>query len=309
MNDPRSSRRLTGALTICLAVSIASSLDALTKWLSAGYPVHEVMAIRCLTALPLLLCALSYENVVTSLWPRRMGLVLLRGLLLASANLAFYLAIAAIPIADAVAIYFTMPFFVAAVVAPWLGESVRWYRWLAIIAGFAGVMIMIRPGAGVFDPAALFALWSAVGYGAGQAMARPLGHINSLVIAFHQNTVYLAAAAALTVLFGTGQFAVPDHRSLRFLMSAWMWPTPPDFLLMVFFGVIAAVVMPLFAHAYKIAEASFIAPFEYTAIFWAVLWGALIFSDFPDLWTWSGVAVVITAGLFMLHMDHRYLRA
>jgi drug/metabolite transporter (DMT)-like permease len=307
MNDIGSSRRLAGALTICLAVSIASSLDALIKWLSAGYPVHEMMVIRCLVAMPLLLCVLSYENVVTSLWPRRMGLVLLRGLLLASANLAFYLAIAAIPIADAVAIYFTMPFFVAAFVAPWLGERVRWYRWLAIIAGFAGVMIMIRPGAGVFDPAALFALWSAFGYGAGQAMARPLGHINSSLIAFHQNTVYLAVAVALTVLFGTGQFSVPDHRSLRFLMSAWMWPSLPDFLRMVAFGVMAAVAMPLFAHAYKIAEASFVAPFEYTAMFWAVLWGALIFGDFPDAWTWTGAAVVICAGLFMLQMDNRYL--
>ena len=154
MNDPPGSRRLAGALCICLGVSIASSLDALIKWLSAGYPVHELLMIRCLVALPLFLGLLSYENAFGSLWPARMGLIVVRGLILASANIAFSLATAAIAIADTVAIYFTMPFFVAALVAPFLGERVRWYRWLAIVAGFAGVAIMIRPGAGVFEPAA-----------------------------------------------------------------------------------------------------------------------------------------------------------
>ncbi len=308
MNDPSRSRRLAGALTICSAVSIASSLDALIKWLSVGYPVHQLLVIRCLVAMPLLLGILCYENALGSLWPRRMGLIVVRGLLLASANLAFSLATAAIAIADTVAIYFTMPFFVAALVAPYLGERVRWYRWLAIVAGFAGVTIMLRPGAGVFEPAGLFALWSAFGYGVGQAMARPLGHVHSSIIAFHQNTIFLLVAAVLSLTFGAGQFAVPAHASLRFLMSAWMWPSQADFLLMVGLGAMAAVAMPLFVHAYKIADASFIAPFEYTAMFWAVVWGAVIFGDFPDAWAWSGGAVVICAGLFMLHMDNVYQR-
>jgi drug/metabolite transporter (DMT)-like permease len=306
MNHPPGSRRLAGALTICSAVAIATSLDVLTKWLSAGYPVHQLLMIRSLVALPLLACVLAYERSQDALWPRRMVLVLVRGLLIASANLSFSLAAAAIPIADTVAIYFTMPFFVAALVAPLLGETVRWYRWLAIVAGFLGVVIMIRPGAGVFEPAALFALYSAFGYGVGQALTRMLGHINSSVIAIHQNLVFLAVAAGLSLLFGAGQFGVPAHQSLRFLMSAWMWPGMIDFLLMLSLGIFAAAAMPLFAHAYKIAEASFVAPFEYTAMFWAVLWGVVVFGDFPDLWTWCGAAVVICAGLIMLHMDNRY---
>ncbi|MDP9136829.1 MAG: DMT family transporter [Pseudomonadota bacterium] len=308
MNDPGSSRRVAGALTICAAVAIASSLDAMVKWLSAGYPVHELLVIRGLVALPLLFGVVCYENLLGSLRPRRLELVIVRGLLLASANLAFSLATAAIAIADTVAIYFTMPFFVAAVAAPFLGERVRWYRWLAILAGFAGVIIMIRPGAGVFEPAALFALYAAFGYGVGQAMARPLAHINASVIAFHQNTIFLLVAAALSLTFGAGQFAVPAHQSLRFLMSAWIWPGQADLLLMTGIGVMAAVAMPMFAQAYRIADASFIAPFEYTAMFWAVVWGAVLFGDFPDGWTWSGAAVVITAGLFMLHMDNVYQR-
>ncbi len=308
MNDPSGSRRLAGALCICVGVGIASTLDALMKWLSAGYPVHQVLTIRCLVALPLFLGLLWRENAFGSLWPKRIGLVFLRALLLSSAHLTFSLAVAAIAIADAVAIYFTMPFFVAAIAAPVLGERVRWYRWLAITAGFAGVILMIRPGAGVFEPAALFALWSAFGYGVGQAMARPLGDVNSSVIAFHQNSVFLIVAVGLSLVFGAGDFGVPEHKSLKFLMSAWMWPSLADFLLMALLGVMAVVAMPLFVHAYKVAEPSFVAPFEYTAMFWAVLWGVLVFGDFPDAWTWSGAAVVIAAGLFMLRMDAFHTR-
>jgi drug/metabolite transporter (DMT)-like permease len=308
MIEPRSSRRLAGALTLCSAVAIATGLDTITKWLSAAYPVHQVLMIRSVVAMPLLVGVLAYENVLRGLWPRRVELLALRGVLIASANVAFSLSAAAIPIADTVAIYFTMPFFVAALAAPALGESVRWYRWLAILAGFAGVILMIRPGAGVFEPAALFALYSAFGYGVGQAMARPLGHVSSSVIALHQNAVFLIVALGLSLTFGTGQFGVPTHQSLRFLMAGWLWPSLGDFLLMTCLGVMAAAAMPMFAHAYKIAEPSFIAPFEYTAMFWAVVWGVTVFGDIPDLWTWSGAAVVISAGLFMLHMDNLYRR-
>jgi drug/metabolite transporter (DMT)-like permease len=298
--------RIAGALSICAGVAIASSLDALTKYLSGVYPVHEVMVVRCFVSVPFFFLMMVYQAGLTRLM-RRFGLVVLRGLILASANLTFYLAIAAIPMADAVAIYFTMPFFVAALVAPLLGERVWFYRWLAIAAGFAGVMIMIRPGAGVFEPAALLALWSAFGYGTGQAMARPLsGVVPSSVVAFHQNIVYLLVALVLAAIFGTGAFANESHASLGFLTNGWVKPKLADFWLMVLFGIMSAAAMPLFVSAYKLAEANFIAPFEYTAMFWAVVWGILLFGDFPDEWTWIGAFVVIGAGLFMIAMDRVY---
>src|SRR3712207_2220966 len=157
----RHDNRLAGALSICGGVALASTLDALTKYLSGSYPVHEVMVIRCLVSAPLFCVMMIRDGSMAQIVPKHASWVMLRGLVLASANISFYLAIAAIPIADAVAIYFTMPFFVAALVSPLLGERVRAYRWAAIAAGFAGVMIMIRPGSGVFEPAALLALWSA----------------------------------------------------------------------------------------------------------------------------------------------------
>jgi drug/metabolite transporter (DMT)-like permease len=303
----RADNRLAGVLNICGAVAIASTIDALTKYLSGSYPVHEVMVVRCLASLPFFFVMLVYEKSLGSLMPRRLGWIVLRGLILASANLSFYLAIAAIPIADAVAIYFTMPFFVAALVAPLLGERVRTYRWAAIAAGFLGVLLMIRPGSGVFEPAALLALWSAFAYGVGQAMARPLsGIVPSSVIVFHQNNLYLGVALALAAIFGTGALANDSHASLGFLTGGWVAPSAGDFWLMVLFGVMSAAAMPLFVFAYKLAEANFIAPFEYSAMFWAVVWGMVLFRDFPDLWTWAGALVVVGAGLFMISMDRVY---
>jgi drug/metabolite transporter (DMT)-like permease len=309
MKADRADNRLAGALSVCGGVAIASTLDALTKYLSGTYPVHEVMVFRCLASVPLLLAMMMYERSLGAILPKRLGWVTLRGLILASANLSFYLAIAAIPMADAVAIYFTMPFFVAALVAPLLGERVRAYRWAAIAAGFTGVMLMIRPGSGVFEPAALLALWSAFGYGTGQAMARPLsGVVPSSVIVFHQNAMYLLVALVLAAVFGAGSFASQSHASLSFLTAGWVKPSAGDLWLMVLFGVMSAAAMPLFVLAYKLAEANFVAPFEYTAMFWAVLWGALLFNDFPDQWTWAGATIVIGAGLFMVSMDRVYRR-
>ena len=131
--------------------------------MSGTYPVYETMLIRAFAALPILGVWLTYspglQALVTPLWPR----ILLRALILCSAYLAFILAIAAMPIANIIAIYFTMPFFVAGLAGPFFGERVPLYRWIAIIAGFAGVIVMVRPGVAGFRarlPAGpLFSLW------------------------------------------------------------------------------------------------------------------------------------------------------
>ena len=304
---PRLDNRLAGGLTICATVGVASSTDALVKLLSGGYPIHQVNTVRCAVALVLTLGFLMYQRAWGELIGEKTGFMLVRGFVLAMGNLTFFLSIAAMPLADAAAIYFTMPFFVAGVVAPFLGERVRLHRWLAIAGGFVGVVIMTRPGQGVFEPAALLALASAFFYAVGQGMARPLGHqIKTSVTAFWQGVMYLAVAVLLALVFGTGAFDSEAHASLGFLTRAWIMPTAFDLSIMVALGVIGALLMPLFVHAYRMAEASFIAPFEYTVMFWAVIMGVLMFDEYPDLYTLGGGAVVVAAGLFMLRMDHKF---
>ena len=302
-------QKLRGALTIMATVAMASSTDALIKLLSGGYPIHEVNTIRSGSAFVMAGVLVWWKGEVGNLLPSRLGFLLLRGLLLAFGNMCFFLAFAAMPLADVVAIYFTMPFFVAGLVSPFLGEKVRLHRWIAIVAGFGGVVVMTRPGEGVFEPAALLALGAAFFYGVGQGMARPLGdHISPWVTAFWQAVMYLAMALVLAGIFGTGHFDQESHESLRFLTRGWVMPSLMDMGLMIVLGILAGLLMQLFVVSYKLADVSFIAPFEYTSMFWAVLTGYLIFGDVPDFHTLLGAAIVVAAGLFMIRMDH-YFRA
>lgn len=294
------------AVLVLVAIGLASTQDAIIKAMSGTYPVYETMLIRGLTSLPILGVWLAYthglQRLLTPLWLR----IFIRALILCTAYLAFILAIAAMPIANMVAIYFTMPFFVAGLAGPFLGERVPYYRWIAIVAGFAGVIIMVRPGVQAFEPASLLALYSAFGYAIGQMMGRDLAQrVEPLVIANWQNAVYFVFAAVVGLIAQASGFAGESHKSLAFLTRPFAWPTLPDFLLLSAVGALAAFAMMSFISAYKLAESNFVAPFEYSGMIWAVLFGLLFFNDFPDFWTWSGMAVVASAGLFMLFMDRR----
>jgi drug/metabolite transporter (DMT)-like permease len=294
-------------LSICGAVALASSMDAAIKWLSGEYPVHQLLVLRCLVAAPVLfaLAGMRGREIVTP--HPRWAIVVLRALIMCSAYLAFIMGIAAMPMAKAVAIYFTLPLFVAALAGPMLGEKVSLERWLAIFAGFGGVLIMIRPGAGVFEPAALLMLYAALAYGIGQMLTRWLGYgLRAPVLAFQQNFIYLVVGTILSLAFGFGQFAVEVHPSVDFLLRGWAMPSSADLILILSLGVVTGVAMLLFTQAYRLAESSLVAPFEYTAMIWATLWGFLLFGDFPEWTTGAGAALVIGAGLYMLAAARRH---
>jgi drug/metabolite transporter (DMT)-like permease len=306
----QSDNRALATLCVLAGIGLASAQDAVVKYMSSGYPAYETLLFRCVGSLPVIAFILWKEgrgwSLSTPLWPR----VLMRSLILAVAYLSFVLAIAAMPIANAVAIYFTMPFFVAGLAGPMLGERVRFHRWMAIIAGFAGVIIMVRPGAGVFEPAALLALLSAMGYAVGQMLGRPLSQkVTPIVIATWQNFVYAAMAIGIGILFNTVDFGSFSHPSLVFLSRPWVWPGAFDAALLLGHGVLAAGAMILFINAYRLAETNFVAPFEYSAMIWAVGYGLLLFGDFPDFYTWVGGGVVIVAGILMILRDRQLDRS
>jgi drug/metabolite transporter (DMT)-like permease len=305
-----STNRLLAIACILGGVGLASMQDAVVKAMSGGYPAYETLLFRCVGSVPVLVLALwhsgNMRRLATPLWPR----LLLRGAILGMAYMCFVMAIAAMPIANAVAIYFTMPFFVAGLAGPLLGEKVRPHRWLAISAAFIGVLIMVRPGAGVFEPAAILAQLSALGYAVGQMIGRPISqHVPPVVISVWQNGIYLAIALALGLVFSLFDFGHFTHPSLVFLSRPFAIPTLFDGTLLFGHGLIAAVAMILFVNAYKLAEANFVAPFEYSAMIWAVLNGLLIFGDFPDVYTWIGAAVVIVAGILMIWRDRQLDRS
>ncbi len=298
--------KLLAVLYACGAVGIASCGDAVVKWLSGSYAVHQILVIRCLIGIPILAFIVHRNASLRSLLGPGTGLSLMRAAIMSSAYLAFILSIAAMPLADSVAIYFVMPLFVAVIAGPMLGERVRVHRWIAIIGGFIGVMIMINPGSGVLEPAALLALYSAIGYAVSQTLARRIVRtVPPATMAFHTNAVYLAVAVSLALIFTFLDMGAVQHKSLAFLARPWQWPPLLDFAAMLLLGATVAIAMVLFAMAYKSAESSFVAPFEYSAMFWAAALGFLAFGDVPSLRTLWGGAIVLLAGLFMLWADRR----
>ena len=291
---------------VLVAIGLASTQDAVTKAMSGSYSAYETVIFRCLGAMPVLAVLWWKQGSVGQFMTPLLGRVILRSLILCAAYFAFVLSIAAMPIANSVAIYFTMPFFVAALAGPMLGERVRLHRWLAIIAGFIGVLIMIRPGASVFEPAALLALFSAFGYAFGQMMGRPIARVvPPVVIANWQNLIYLAVAAAMAIVFNVFDWSGLEHKSMVFLSRPWVAPPLIDLAVLTANGLLAAFAMVLFVSAYKYGESNFVAPFEYSSMIWAIGYGLLLFNDFPDKYTWIGAAVVVTAGLLMLWRDRR----
>jgi drug/metabolite transporter (DMT)-like permease len=309
MTTEHRDNRIKALICVLTAVGFASTQDAVTKAMSGDYSAYETVIFRCIGSLPVLAVLWWMQGRPRFKTPM-LGMVLLRGFILCTAYFGFVLAIAAMPIANAVAIYFTMPFFVAALAGPLLGERVRLHRWLAIIAGFIGVIIMIRPGASVFEPAAFFALYSAAGYAYGQMMGRTISRVvPPIVMANWQNVVYFVTGLALALIFNLGDWSGIEHKSLVFLSRPWVWPSFTDLLILMANGLLAAFGMVLFVSAYKYGESNFVAPFEYSAMIWAIAYGLFIFGDFPDLFTWIGAAVVVIAGLVMLWRDRQIEKA
>lgn len=307
--------RLLAAFLVCAACFCATSQDSLMKYLSGGYPFHQLLTFRSVAAIPIILSIVASTSGIKSIPTRHLGLVLLRGSILFVGFMSFSLAFAAMPLADVVTIYFTMPFIVAALSAPALGEKVGWVRWLAIGAGFLGVVIMLQKDAdlanpasildGFKKPAALLALLSATCYGLGQLLSRSLSrHVPPPVSSFYQNFIYLGASLGMALWFALFPVEAAD-KSFAFLTRPWLMPPSSDLPIILGIAVLGSLAMPLFSTAYKYGEASFVAPFEYSGMFWAVLYGLLLFGDFPVLTTWVGSAIVIGAGLFMLAVDRR----
>jgi drug/metabolite transporter (DMT)-like permease len=294
------------ATLLLFAIMLGSMQDAIVKSLSGSYPIYEFVIFRGLASLPILGGWLIYAGGARQLITPYLPMVLLRAVIICSAYFSFILSLAALPMADAVSYYFTMPFFVAGLAGPFLGERVRLHRWLAITAGFLAVVWMVQPGRSGFEPAAILSLYSAFGYAVSQMMSRYVADkVPPVVIANWQNVIYFSAGLALAVfVLAFGPFS-SANKSLAFLLRDWLWPKPFDLFLMLTMGALAAVAMGFFINAYKLAEASFVAAFEYSGMVWAALFGFLFFQDVPGFRTITGSAIVVAAGLIMAWFDRR----
>ena len=279
--------RLTGILLMLAGVACLSVNDALAKSLTATYSPLQVLFVRNLVALPFALAIAYAMGGAPALRSRRPLAHLARGVLWLGAAVLFFTSIMHLKLAEATALIFAAPFFITAMSALVLRDHVGWRRWSAVIAGFVGVLIVVRPGAASFQPVALLPVATAFLYALLMLSARWLDPRESVWTLL----LYLTGAGALVAAL-----AVPFvWREIR---SEDLWL----FLAISFFGTAG---MTMMTQAFRLAPAAVVAPLDYTALVWATAFGWLIWREVPDTATFLGAAVIIASGVVVILREGR----
>ena len=289
-----------GAICAAVAVVFFSINDVAIKFLSGGYALHQVVLIRSVIGLLIIVFVIA---PLTSGWAvartRKLKMHMLRGLCVVLANMTFFLGLAAMPFADAVAIFFISPLVITLFSVLFLGEVVGPRRWAAIAVGFIGVLVMMRPGTQAFQVASFLPLVAAFCYAGIHIITRRIGGTESAAtMAFYIQIMFIIVGVLFGLVVGDGRFGDLSDPSLAFLLRAWRWPVPADYPIFLVIGVGIAVAGYLISQAYRVAEASYVAPFEYLALPMSVIWGMTVFDEFPDGWDYFGMVLILGAGLF-----------
>jgi len=296
-----------GATILVFGLFLFSLQDIILKHFSDKYSVLQLVFLRGLIAMALMLAFLKLCRISVPLWSSKPKLILARGLLGFSSYIAYYLAIAAMPLAEVVAITFTMPLLVTAMSAIILGEKVGMRRWGAVIFGFVGVMVMLSPSGEFNALAVALAFTAAITYASHTIITRFLSsHDDPLTIAFNALLIFTVASALLSMLMLSGTIAVSsDHPSLAFFGRDWAMPGTLDMLLILAIGAIAAIGFYCLSKAYCMAEASALAPFEFTYIIWAVVFGYLFWDEIPSATTIAGILILVSSSLYISYRERQ----
>ena len=301
---------MLGILCVTGAVSIFSTQDMAIKWLSGGYPLHQIVFIRAAVAIVVtLLVLVPLEGGYRNLRSKRWRLHLLRGTAIVVGNMCFFTGLASLPFAETVAIFFTAPLIITVLAVPVLGEKLSWRRTSAVLVGLLGALIIIRPGGETFQYAAMLPLVAAFAYSCMQMMTRKLGMAEKAsVMAFYIQLMFLLASSTFWLIAGDGRFASGDDPSVQFLLRAWVWPSGGDMAIMCAVGFFNAFGGYMISQGYRVSEAGLVAPFEYIAIPLSVFWSLFLFKEAPDFWAWVGIALVCGAGLYVAYREGRRIR-
>jgi drug/metabolite transporter (DMT)-like permease len=281
-------QRLTGIALMCGAVACFACLDTTAKYLNLYMATLQVAWARYTGAF-------LFPLIVSNPWNRpglmRSGqpaLQIGRSFLLLGSTVCNFLALRYLQLDEAIAIIFSTPFFVAALSGPILGEWVRWRRWTAIGVGFIGILVVTRPGAGTFQPAALLSLAAALCYALYSIVTRLLARTDS-----NETTLFYSNLVGVLALFPVVPF---------------VWTTPTDPLviaLMVASGAMGSSGHYLLIAAHRLAPAALLSPFIYTEIVQVIVLGYLVFGDVPNRWTLVGCVIVVASGLYILHRERK----
>ncbi|TLP43920.1 DMT family transporter [Cohaesibacter sp. CAU 1516] len=280
----------SGILLMIAGVACLSANDAIAKTLTSGYSPLQILFLRNVIALPFtLLIALVMGGPLT-LRSQRPAAHLLRGALWVGATMMFFTSFIYLPLAEATALIFVAPFFITMISALFLGEAVRWRRWLAVATGFLGVLIIIRPGGATFQLISLLPVTTALVYALLMLSARWVDPRESVWTLL----VYLTGAGALL--------------SALIVPLVWVPIRLEDLWFFVGIAVFGTAGMTMMTQAFRLAPASIVAPLDYTGLPWAMLFGWLIWRESLDAMTIFGAAIIIASGLFSIFQDRNQNR-
>jgi drug/metabolite transporter (DMT)-like permease len=266
------------------ATVLFGSSDTIAKYLSTSLPIAEFLWIRYVLFLAMAM-VLGRRVTRQAAHPRNPGLQVARGICVVLSSLLFVYGVRRMTMAQATTINFLSPILITILSVPLLGETVSLRRWAAVGAGLVGMLVVVRPGLGGFQPASLFGVGGAFCWALALIITRKI----AISDAPETTVLWFAAigAAVLTVL-------LPFDAA---------WPTGRQFRLALLLGVLVSAGQWIVILAHRLAPASLLAPFFYTQLVWVSILGFLVFGNLPDRWTLSGAAIIIASGLYTAHRE------
>jgi len=268
--------------TICAGVAFLVANDAIAKLLTDRYTPIQIVFLRNLIAVPIITTVIIMAFGSASLRSRHLSLHALRGALMTLGAWLYFTALIYLPLAEATALVFSAPIFITALSVPLLGEHVGWRRWGAVLLGFVGVLVIVRPGSAAFQLAALLPVGTALCYALFMISARWIDRSERLW------TMMLFA-----MLF-------PMIYAAPFAVANWVPVQGGDMLLFLGLAICGSLGLALIGQAFRMAPAAIVAPFDYTALIWATGLGWLIWGDVPLLWTILGAAIIVASGIIII---------
>ena len=234
----------------------------------------------------------------------------MRAVMVFASNMTYFAALAVLPLPDATALFFIAPIMITVLSIPILGERVGSRRWGAVIVGFCGTLIMVRAQSSTRGDVSiwiyLLPILAAFFYATMQVLTRKLAKTKASAMAFYIQITFVLFCGISGLIVGNGQFADGvQHPSLVFLLRAWIVPSAADMSYFVLIGILATGVGYCLSQAYRSAPAATVAPFEYVLLPMSIMWGWVIFADWPGLPVWFGSAIIIAAGLYVIWREHK----
>ena len=293
----------TRAIAFILVAMLCITInDTLIKFLSNGYPLHQMVFVRSAIGLTFTIGLLRMEGGASLLRTDRPALHALRAGLIVIANMTFFAALSVMPLGAATALFFVAPLFITLLAIPVLGERIGPPRLAAIVVGLVGVGVMMAPGVdwgGIPRWNLALPVAAAACYAGMQVLTRKLGARSAAsAMAIYIQGTFIVVSLGFFLVAGDGRFADDtDSEALEFLLRAWVWPEPGDLWLFGLLGLMSAAIGYSLSQAYRLGTASVVASYEYVALPLAIFWGWVVFGEVPDPLVWLGIALIAGAGL------------